>query len=76
MFAHLIYLLIIYFIGAGMRSKTNFNPDSLNFAPFSLLPSTFPKIEFDKAVNMQTIVNELIHRVAHDYEFLSKTLNR
>lgn len=62
--------------GAGMRSKTNFNPDSLTFAPFVLLPSTFPKSEFEKAVNMQTDLNLLIHKVAHDHEFLSETLSR
>ncbi|KAK6645633.1 hypothetical protein RUM43_001913 [Polyplax serrata] len=61
--------------GAGMRSKTNFNPDSLNFAPFVLLPSAFPRSEFEKAVNLQTVLNELIHNVAHDYEFLKETLS-
>ncbi|XP_069676038.1 glutathione synthetase-like isoform X4 [Periplaneta americana] len=60
--------------GACMRSKVNFSKDSLQFAPFVLLPSTFPRKEFNKAVSIQPILNELVHKVAHDYEFLSKSL--
>uniref|UniRef100_A0A8D9EKN9 Glutathione synthetase n=1 Tax=Cacopsylla melanoneura TaxID=428564 RepID=A0A8D9EKN9_9HEMI len=60
--------------GAGMRSKTNFSQDGLIVAPFALLPSTFPRVEFEKAVNIQTVLNELVHRVAHDYSFLKETL--
>lgn len=60
--------------GAAMRSKTNFSEDSLNFAPFVLLPSTFPRQEFRRAVEVQVILNELVHRVAHNREFLTSTL--
>ncbi|KAL0270492.1 UNVERIFIED_CONTAM: hypothetical protein PYX00_007888 [Menopon gallinae] len=60
--------------GAAMRSKTNFSLDSLNFAPFALIPSTFPRKEFEKAVNIQIVLNELIHKVAHDHQFLSEQL--
>ncbi|XP_065334799.1 glutathione synthetase-like isoform X2 [Cloeon dipterum] len=60
--------------GACMRSKTNLNKDVLQFAPFVLLPSTFPRREFQKAVEIQPILNELMHKVAHDYEFLSSSL--
>ncbi|TMW39349.1 hypothetical protein DOY81_015571, partial [Sarcophaga bullata] len=59
---------------AGMRSKKNFSPDSLNFAPFLLTPSSFPRKEFHKAVDLQTIINRLMHNVAHDEEFLTTTL--
>ncbi|EEB12574.1 glutathione synthetase, putative [Pediculus humanus corporis] len=61
--------------GAGMRSKTNFNLDSLNFAPFVLFPSSFPRSEFEKAINIQIVLNELIHKVAHDHMFLTDTLS-
>lgn len=44
------------------------------FAPFVLTPSLYPRKEFEKAVNLQTILNELIHNVAHDTEFLRETL--
>ncbi|KAM7349254.1 glutathione synthetase-like isoform 2-T2 [Cochliomyia hominivorax] len=60
--------------GAAMRSKTNFSPDSLNFAPFLLTPSSFPRKEFEKAVALQPIINRLMHNVAHDEEFLTTTL--
>ena len=60
--------------GAAMRSKSNYSPDSLNFAPFILTPSSFPRHEFEKAVALQTILNRLMHNVAHDEEFLTTTL--
>ncbi|XP_018579703.1 glutathione synthetase isoform X2 [Anoplophora glabripennis] len=60
--------------GAAMRSKACFSEDSLNFAPFVLLPSTFPSKEFRRAVEVQIILNELVHRVAHNREFLTTTL--
>ncbi|XP_055615631.1 glutathione synthetase-like isoform X1 [Toxorhynchites rutilus septentrionalis] len=60
--------------GAAMRSKTDFNPDALQFAPFILTPSSFPRKEYEKAVNLQVTLNELMHAVAHDTEFLRETL--
>lgn len=60
--------------GAGMRSRTSFSPDGLIIAPFALLPSTFPRKEFEKAVNIQTVLNVLVHKVAHSYSFLKETL--
>lgn len=60
--------------GAGMRSKDYFSDDILQVTPFLLIPSTFPRIEFNKAVVLQPILNELMHRVAHDREFLRETL--
>ncbi|XP_046453545.1 glutathione synthetase-like isoform X1 [Daphnia pulex] len=57
-----------------MRSRQNFSPDSINFAPFVLVPSAFPKKEFEKAIELQTLVNEMIHRIANNYEFLKSTL--
>lgn len=60
--------------GAAMRSKTNFSSDALLFAPFILLPSPFPRKEFLKATALQTVLNELTHRVAHSREFLTRSL--
>lgn len=60
--------------GAAMRSKSNFSKDSLNFAPFVLIPSAFPRKEFYKAVELQLILNELMHRVAHNRRFLTESL--
>ena len=46
-----------------MRQKDKFDRDALHFAPFILFPSPFPRDEFSKAVNLQVIVNELMHKV-------------
>ncbi|XP_032671924.1 glutathione synthetase-like [Odontomachus brunneus] len=60
--------------GMCFRSKTNFNRDLLQFAPFTVLPSPFPRKEFHNACDIQIILNTFIHRVAHDYDFLKETL--
>ncbi|XP_968070.1 glutathione synthetase isoform X2 [Tribolium castaneum] len=60
--------------GAAMRSKTNFSEDALQFAPFVLIPSAFPRKEFAKALEIQLILNELMHKVAHDRRFLTESL--
>lgn len=39
-----------------------------------MLPTLFPRREFEKAVRLQPILNELMHWVAHDTEFLRETL--
>lgn len=38
------------------------------------MPTLFPRREFEKAVRLQPILNELMHWVAHDTEFLRETL--
>ena len=57
-----------------MRRKTKYDRDALHFAPFVLFPSPFPEKNFDRVVNIQLVVNELFHKVAHDHEFLRDTL--
>lgn len=52
------------------------DPKQIHFAPFLLLPSSFPRKEFEKGKEIQTLLNELMHKVAHDHEFLSETLKR
>lgn len=73
-----IKLFKLHFLitGAGMRSRDNFSTDSINFAPFLLLPSTFPRTEFERSVRIQPVLNELIHKVAHDYKFLKNCLEK
>ncbi|XP_017797846.1 PREDICTED: glutathione synthetase-like [Habropoda laboriosa] len=60
--------------GMCMRSKQNFNKNTLQFTPFVLLPSPFPRKEFENACQIQIILNILIHKVAQDYYFLKETL--
>ena len=47
----------------------------MQFAPFVLTPSSFPRKEFEKAVALQPIINRLMHNVAHDEEFITTTLS-
>ena len=49
-----------------MRQKDKFDRDALHFAPFVLFPTPFPRDEYNKAVELQTIVNELMHKVLLD----------
>lgn len=60
--------------GASMRSKTNFNADAVQFAPFVLMPTVFKAQDFNKVVSVQLVLNELVHKVAHNKEFLRKCL--
>ncbi|XP_060807244.1 glutathione synthetase isoform X2 [Amyelois transitella] len=60
--------------GVGMRDRKHFNKDVIQIAPFVLLPSPFPRTEFMKAVELQPVLNELMHKVAHDDQFLEQTL--
>ncbi|XP_033224633.1 glutathione synthetase-like [Belonocnema kinseyi] len=60
--------------GISMRSKDPYSPNTLKIAPFLLLPSTFPKKEFVKATEVQITLNELMHKVAHDHQFLTEVL--
>lgn len=59
-----------------MRSKTHFSKDSLTVVPFTLLPSVFPRAEFQKAVAIQPALNELTHRVSNDHHFLFSCLKK
>lgn len=68
--------VITLFLGICMRRKDAFDRDALHFAPFLLLPSPFPRQEFNRAVELQTLLNELMHKVAHDNEFLKDTLKK
>ena len=61
-------------LGICMRRKDAFDRDALHFAPFVLFPSPFPKQEFARSLEIQPILNELMHKVAHDRKFLTETL--
>ena len=57
-----------------MRRRDSFDPDALHFAPFLLLPSPFPRREFARSLRVQTVLNRLMHAVAHDRGFLEEAL--
>lgn len=67
-------MIFLYLSGAGMRSKTAYNPDSLNVAPFVLLPTPYPRREFEKALKLQPLINELVYSIANNHEFLEEVL--
>ncbi|XP_011706691.1 PREDICTED: glutathione synthetase-like isoform X2 [Wasmannia auropunctata] len=58
----------------SIRSRKNFNKDQVQVLPVTLLPSSFPRKPFLTVKNVQTLLNELIHKVAHDKEFLTSSL--
>lgn len=71
------YNVINYSFNSGITMRTKGEPDEserINYAPFTLFPTTFPKELFDFAKEIQTDVNLLIHRVAHDHKYLEKIL--
>lgn len=45
-------------------------------APITLLPSPVPRPCFQKAIKVQTIFNTLMHKAAHNHEFLCSSLER
>ncbi|XP_014477401.1 PREDICTED: glutathione synthetase-like isoform X2 [Dinoponera quadriceps] len=60
--------------GISMRSKENPNTDQVQILPFALLPTSFPRKSFETAKSVQTLLNELIHKVAYDKEFITNSL--
>lgn len=59
-----------------MRHKDKYDPDTLYFAPFLLFPSAFPRREFDRVVKLQPLINVLMHKIAHDHDFLKNALEK
>lgn len=58
--------------GISMRSKSNFSEDTVQISPFILFPTGIPRTEFNKVVELQTTMNELLHKIAHNKEFLKR----
>lgn len=51
-----------------------FAPTSAIHAPFSLLPTPFPRFLFERAKRLQNLYNVLYARVALDVEFLDRVM--
>jgi hypothetical protein len=58
------------------NNKNDVDFDDATFLSFTLLPSPFPRQDFEFAVEIQTHWNKLIHCVSNDYEFLYSSLKR
>ena len=52
----------ICFSGICMRRRDAFDRDALHFAPFLLLPSPFPRKDFENSLDLQLVLNELMHK--------------
>lgn len=61
--------------GVIVRSKESpLSADVVQHAPFTLFPSPVPRHCFQQAVDVQVNFNLLMHRVAHDRDFLADSL--
>ena len=67
----------IYNTGALMRTKEDPGSSTVvNHAPFTLLPSVVPQNLMKEAKGIQKSFNLLMHRVAHDHQFLEQALQK
>lgn len=60
--------------GVQFRTKTCTNPDVIPFASFALLPTVCKAEDFKKVVSIQPVLNEMVHKIAHNKDFLTKCL--
>lgn len=60
--------------GFVMRLDKFCTDETVVFAPFTFVPSPFPRKEFLKAKDIQKDINEVLHKVANDHEFLKNSL--
>ncbi|KAI0240419.1 Glutathione synthetase [Lamellibrachia satsuma] len=66
-----------YALSHGIIVRTRDNPTSAEvatYAPFMLFPSPLPRLVFEQAQAVQKDFNLMMHRVAHDYDFLKDCL--
>ena len=71
--SHVIFTVL----GIIMRNKDKADSaDVASYAPFTLFPSPFSKVHFLQARDIQQSFNLLMHKVAHDYDFLKEALQR
>lgn len=50
--------------------------DTAGPLPVTLHPSEFPSNEFQFAISIQNIFNQLIFNISNDYDFLKETLKK
>ncbi|GAB1867635.1 Glutathione synthetase [Camponotus japonicus] len=60
--------------GMSKRSMKNYSKDQVQLLPFTLIPSSFPQKPFFTVKNVQVLLNQLVHKVAYDKEFLTSSL--
>ncbi|KAJ1815595.1 Glutathione synthetase [Coemansia sp. RSA 2599] len=60
--------------GEGSGEAEDWHRASLVPAPVALAPSPIPRVEFEKVVHLQPVLNRLFDRISRDDEFLDRTL--
>ena len=50
-------------LGNCMRQRNSIDRDAIHFVPFTLLPTPFPRHEFERAVHLQPLLQELMFKV-------------
>ena len=60
----------------GMIMRNNNDRKLLNFAPFMLFPSPFPKYLYEEAFSVQADLQELVYKASLDHEFIHDALKR
>ncbi|KAK0086437.1 hypothetical protein PV326_005543 [Microctonus aethiopoides] len=60
--------------GLSMHSSACFDRNCVKISRFTLLPTSFPRNEFEKATNIQATLQKLMHKVAYNHNFLNNTL--
>ena len=63
-----------YCLTHGLVMRTKESQFMVEHAPFTLLPTAFPKRLFLQAKDVQKDFNLLVHRVSQDHEFLKEAL--
>lgn len=78
-FDNLIKLSVDYAIAHGllMRDRSNAGDEKpLKHAPFTLLPSPFPRELFTRCLKLQKIVNKLIDKLSMDDDLIRDVFER
>ena len=73
------YIMVHYFffcILLGLQMKSSGSSDTVHHGPFTLFPSFIPRNILIQAKDTQKDFNVLMHRVAHDYDFLYESLKK
>lgn len=72
-----ITFFFILYLGLVVRTKEDVgNAERVTHVSLMLLPSPVPAASFKEACGVQVNFNTLVHKVAHDYDFLKDCLKR
>lgn len=65
-----------YVYAHGILLKHPTDPLSVTHAPFTLHPTPFPRVAFEQAINVQPLMNSMMHRVSLDDEFIHSAFSK